>query len=208
MPTRKFRMKRKSRRVRIAKRKSTNKGVLIKRTCALAANVAAGVAGDNVIWNQTSRALGYFNFSLSDLPNNGEITAMFNRYKLTGVSLRFIPIVGTSTDAGATTFMDTLAIQIDKSLRGVPASMDEILECDNCRVFSAGQKPFKVWIPAPLAASTIGGSSALMTNSWLDSDTNAIKHYGLRYAFSQSLASAAVRFQVYATYYLRVKGMK
>lgn len=208
MPLRKIRVKRKTRRVRIAKRKSTTKGVLVKRTCALAANVAAGVAADNVIWNQSSRSLGYFSFSLSDLPNNGEITAMFNRYKLTGVSLRFIPIVGTSADAGATTFMDTLAIQIDKSVRGVPASMDELLECDNVRVFSAGAKPFKVWIPAPLAASTIGGSSALMTNSWLDSDKTDAKHYGLRYAFSQSLATAAVRFQVYATYYLRVKGMK
>jgi len=46
-------------------------GVLIKRTCALSANVSAGVAADNVIWNQSSRSQGYFNFSLSDLPNNG-----------------------------------------------------------------------------------------------------------------------------------------
>jgi len=180
----------------------------LKRTCALAANISSGIAADNVIWNQTSRSTGYFNFSLSDLPNNGEITAMFNRYKLMGVLLRFIPIVGTSTDPGATTFMDTIAIQVDKSVRGVPASMDEILEAGNARVFSAAAKPFKVYIKNPLAASTIGGSSASMSNPWLDSDANGIKHYGVRYAFASSLATASVRFQVYATYYLRLRGTK
>lgn len=180
----------------------------IKRTCALAANVETGVAADNVIWNQASRSRGYFNFSLSDLPNNGEITAMFNRYKLTGVQLKLIPIVGTDATAGATTFMDTLAIHVDKSVRGVPANMDEILEAGNCRIYSGALRPLKIWIGKPLAASTIGGVSGMMTNPWLDTDQNAIKHYGVRYAFSQSLASAAVRFQVYATYFLRVRGLK
>jgi len=205
--SRKYRSKRKSGN-RKARRTSTNKGMLIKRTCALAAQVAAGTAGDNIIWNQSSRSVGYFNFSLSDLPNNGEFTALFNRYKITGVSLRFIPIVGTDATAGATTFMDTLAIQVDKSVRGVPVSIDEILESGNARVYSACQKPFKVWVSSPMAASTIAGSSAVLTNPWLDSDANGIKHYGVRYAFASSLASASVRFAVYATYYLRLKGTK
>lgn len=205
--SKKYRSKRKT--YRKTRRTSTSsKGMLIKRTCALAPQIASGTAPDNVIWNQSSRSVGYFNFSLSDLPGNGEFTALFNRYKITGVSLRFIPIVGTSTDPGATTFMDTLAVQVDKSLRGVPANIDEILECGNARVFSAAAKPFKIWVSAPLAASTIAGSSALLTNPWLDSDANGIKHYGVRYAFASSLATASVRFQVYATYYLRLKGTK
>lgn len=183
-------------------------GQRIKRTVALAANVAAGVASDNVIWNQASRSTGFYNFSLSDLPNNGEITALYSLYKLTGVSLRFIPIAGTDATAGSTTLMDSFAYNIDKSIRGVPANMDELLEAGNVRIISAAQKPFKVWIPYPKAGTVISGSTAQMTTPWLDSDANQVKHFGLRYAFQQSLATASVRFQVYATYYLRVKTLK
>lgn len=180
----------------------------IKRTCALAANIDTGVASDNVITNAAARSQGYFNFSLSDLPNNGEITALYSLYKITGVKLRFIPLVGTDASAGATTFMDTFAYSIDKSVRTVPVNQDELLEMGNCKVISAAAKPFKVWIPYPKAASTIGGTSAAMSTPWLDSDANTIKHYGLRYSFGQNLTTAAVRFQVYATYYLKVRTLK
>lgn len=203
------RTKRTYRKKRATRRRFSGAGTMsIKRSCALAANVAAGIASDNVIWNQSTRSTGYFNFSLSDLPNNGEITALFSMYKLTGVSLRFIPLAGTDATAGSTTLMDTFAFNIDKSVRGVPANMDEILESGNCRIISGCQRPFKVWIPYPKAGTVISGSTAQMTTPWLDSDANQVKHFGLRYAFQQSLASASVRFAVYATYYFRVKYLK
>lgn len=189
------------------KRRGTT-GIRIKRTVALAANISGGVASDNVIWNQSSRATGFYNFSLSDLPNNGEITALYSLYKLTGVSLRFIPLAGTDATAGATTLMDSFAYNIDKSIRGVPLNMDEILEAGGARVVSAAARPFKIWIPYPKTATTLSGTTAGMVNPWIDSDANGIKHFGLRYAFQQSLATATVRFQVYATYYLRVRTLK
>lgn len=180
----------------------------IKRTCALAAQITGGTASDNVIWNQSNRAQGYFNFSLSDLPNNGEITALYSLYKLTGVALKFVPIVGTDAPTGSTSFMDSFCYCIDKSVRGVPASLDEVLEQGNCKIMNASARAFKVYIPFPKAASTINSQSALMSTPWLDTDANNIKHYGLRYSFGNSLASATVRYQVYATYYLRVKTLK
>lgn len=190
-------------------RKRMSSGFLLKRTVALAPQITGGTANSNTVWDKTDRQFGYFNFSLSDLPNNGEITAMFNRYKITGVRLKFIPTQGTDTPSGATNLLNSLAVQIDKSVRSVPASFDELLEAGNCRVLSASQKGFSVWIGSPLAAATIGGVSALMTNSWLDSDSNEIKHYGLRYAFQNGYAAQAyTRFSVFATYYLRLKGTK
>lgn len=184
-------------------------GFLLKRTCALAPVVSGGVYSSNIIQDRDIYQYGYFNFSLSDLPNNGEVTAMFNRYKLTGVKLKFIPIQGTDATAASSNLMNTLALSIDKSVRGVPAAFDELMEAGNVKVYASALRPISVWISRPLAAATIGGSSAMMTNPWLDSDLNDIKHYGLRYAFKSGVpTTSATRFAVYATYYLRLRGTK
>lgn len=210
MPPKRSYRKRTNRRKSTYRKRGSRRtgGILIKRTCALAPVVAAGVFTSNQLQDSTANQFGYFNFSLSDLPNNGEITAMFNQYKITGVKLRFIPMQGTETSPGSTNLMNALAVQVDKSVRGVPASFDEIIEASNAKVFSAAQKGFSIWISRPLAAATIASSSALLTNSWIDSDKTDAKHYGLRYAFQNGYASVYTRFMAYATYYVRVKGMK
>jgi len=196
---------------RYRKRYSTRMpSIRIKRSVALAPVIASGVAGDNTIRNDTTRNVGYFQFSLSDLPNNGEITALYSLYKLTGVSLKLIPISGTQADAGSvsSTFLEPFAYTVDKSIRPVPTDMDDLLEAGNCRIVTGAMRPIKIWVPYPKAGITTGGQSAMMTTPWLDSDQNAIKHWGVRYAFASANTTATVRYKVYATYYLRVKTLK
>lgn len=200
---------------RASRRLTERKLYSFKRTCELAANNGTSNFGDNAIFDSSGRAAGNFKFALSDLPSVSDFTNLFEMYKITGVKLKFIPTQGTQANAtlatSAPVLMNPLAICVDRGYTATAPTFNTLMENQDVRVMSS-LKPFKVWISGPKAYSPADGlTTASMINPWIDAGQNAVHHYGLRYAFESNTGATnttTVTFRVFATYYIKAKGVQ
>lgn len=152
---------------------------------------------------------GHFRFRLSDLPSATDFTNLYERYKITGVKLRFVPVASTESSIGsASTFMSPLAIAINRGAITTTAddrTFDQLMENQDVRIFTT-LKPFNVYIPYPkFYAPADGITTAQEKGGWLNSKTATVHHFGLNYAWQQTVATTANQcaFRVIATYYMK-----
>lgn len=171
---------------------------------------------DNYVTNDSSNLSfgnGIFKFKLNDLPGYTDFTNLYENFKLTGVRLRFLPNIGTSSD-GATassTIMEPLALCIDRGANDNIAanpSFTSLLENQDCKIRSS-YKPFSIYIAYPKAHTPADGvTQTVLTSPWLDTEVNGevVEHHGLKFDFQAAAPTQrSVWFRVYATYYLKCR---
>lgn len=168
------------------------------------------IGNNNALTNNT----GIFKFALTDLPGYTDFVNLYENYKLTGVKLRFIPIIGTESSANVANnaIMSPVAMCIDRGandLIPLNPTFIELLEHQDVMLRSS-YKPFSLYIRYPKAHS---GADALtqtvLTSPWLDLQVNgeSVDHHGLKYCFQDVVAAdRAVSYRVYATYYIKCRG--
>lgn len=191
-----------------------------KRTCQLNPYVYYSGAwarqATNAVSSNNALILnaGIFKFTLSDLPNYGDFSNLYEQVRLTGVKLRFIPYCGTESGNGGTnlTYMDALALCVDKQAldqASANPTFTEIIENQDARIIST-QKPFKMYIPYPTVSQPVDAATQItQRNLWLDtsrSATESIDHNGVKFCFQGTQpANQSCAFRVYATYYIKCK---
>lgn len=186
-----------------------------KRTCALAFwNNVNNVPTRRVTFITNSNLqpnLGYFTFQLQDVNNSTDFTNLFQRYKITGVKLRFIPTRGDGADVSAPVtsgVMCPLAIAINRGATTLTAqerNFDQIMEQQDARIYSTN-KPFSIYVPSPkFYAPADGLTQAQEKSGWLQNAHPEVDHYGLQFAWQfPANDQTACQFRVFATYYLKM----
>lgn len=194
-----------------------------KRTCELPAWYYSALSvdtqyGDNRV-SSYDNYLGYFKFKLTDLPNYTDFTNLFEAYRLKAVTLKFIPVRGTSNDVNPqVTSANTeynapltpLAICVERSQINANPTFNSILEDQGAKVMLS-DKVFSMYIPNPKVYGPADGLTvASLTTPWLDMATGggaAAHHFGARFRFETNTTdSRQVAFRVFATYHIECKG--
>lgn len=221
--TRRRMTRRRGRGTRRAGRK-TNRRVIrqgklyrFKRTCQIRPWYFNGAdwvqATINVISNALSEPFfaGIFKFKLEDLPNYTDFTQLYEQFKITGVSLRFIPWIGTENSGLTQARTDTLAYCIDRGandLVTVSPSFNSLLENQDVKLRNS-QRPFKMWIGSPVAHQGADAQVQVVNRAspWLDAElasrSTIVDHHGVKFSFPANVANdLACYYKVFATYYI------
>lgn len=154
-----------------------------------------------------------FQFNLSALPNAGEFTNLFDRYKITGVKLR-IMFLANSNDTGVAS---TLSIPImhyisDLDDAAPPTSENEILQKNFLKTRRLDE-PFTYFL-RPKATSEIYASPSstgysVAKSMWIDSNSLQIPHFGFKAWIGNGPSNVSTqvlgRLKVYATYYVALR---
>lgn len=201
------------------KRKVVRK-VALKRAvkdnlCYISRRYSYGTVSGSVTagWNTAT-----FNFALGNLPNAGELTSVFEQYKINAVKLTFIPNFTGADATGASGGMYLMQPRVYKLIDkdGFQAARlvteSAMLENSAVRLVNNPMRTFSIYCSKPCAqfevASTIGFAQAAPKPSpWLDCENYAVQHSGIALGIAAVGASSAVfQYQVIATYYMAFKG--
>ena len=146
---------------------------------------------------------------LADLPNYNEYVNMWDKYKLSGVRLRFIPSndnspVATATASGPGVF----SWCVDYNDANAPASVDDIMQYPNMRM-KRPTAPFSVFLRPKFETALYQGATTgyRASTGYVDTASSTVRHYGLKYCLHDTAATNCT-IRVWATYYLSLKELK
>jgi hypothetical protein len=146
----------------------------------LAGTFASSLAGD---------AMGALSMSVSSLPNSSEFTNLFDQYRIVRLEYTFWPFQTQSTIS--TTATPVIASVVDYDDAVTPGGFGALQQYENCMVHSP-YKPFTVSFKPHVALAAYSGgftSYANQKDQWIDSSSNAVQHYGCKFATPQSFGT-------------------
>jgi hypothetical protein len=148
---------------------------------------------------------GAYTFTLAQLTNPAEFTGLFDSFKITGVKLMFMPRVSDATGATGSQGFGTFIYAPDYDDGTAPTSSIELLERQSHRIKQIGTTtPFKIFLRPAAGTTLVGGFG--QTRGWSDTANGGIVYYGLKFAWVNTVQSSIM--DVYATFYLKFKGVK
>lgn len=156
---------------------------------------------------------GILKFRLADLPQYGEFTALFEKFRITGVKLRFVPYYGTqSSGQGSSPLMMSLAIAVDKGANDLATAnptFTGLMEQQDVKIRTT-QRPFSLYISYPTTHTVLDGQSQVAyANRWLDSEiagSTLVDHHGVKFCFEGQVSDTVTcAFRIFATYYIKCR---
>lgn len=197
-------MKRKSapkrrliRRKRLARRVPRSAKVHnFKRTVYLSGAVAGSTLLD---------VFGRSGFSLANVTNYTEFTALFDMYRINGVKVRFMPRANSS-EAGTNQGLVKFFTVVDYDDVSVPTSISQLLQYENVKITNTARdhtRYFKPKIAAQVFQNAVGTGYA-PRSGWIDCDNPTVEHYGLKWALQQ-LPAGNQSMDIAITYYMSFK---
>lgn len=161
-----------------------------------------------------------FSFSLDDLPNKSEYGALYDQYKLNGVSLKIIPkaqaFQGASTGTINSIGYNPCMTVIDYDDADTPASKEVLLQYGTCKYTGPNRthtrfiKP-KIKVPAWVSSTSSFGYSSDRAK-WIDMSNQTVQHYGIKWWVDAPLlgstSESSITYTVMATYYFQCKNTR
>lgn len=163
----------------------------------------------------------YYQPSLSNLPSNGEIAAMFDLYRINGIKMVFRPKWDSFDGANLTTngttnagFM-TVSTCVDTRAAFAPTgtytstTFNAFAENGNVKI-RRGTRDISVFFK-PTVQNTVQGLTATpLARQWISTGQTAINHKGVHVFINDQNFSGQFTqsFDVFVTYYLSCKGVK
>lgn len=149
-----------------------------------------------------------YDFSLANIYQSSEFTALFDAYRIRKIVVHFYPTVTQSTTSSAN--IGFLATAIDYDDANAPSSMSQVLQYENACVVPFYKEHHRKIYPrinqGALAGGTLNACVSGSGGQWLDIAYNNVSHFGLKIALSQSLgASDLFGFRVVFDYFLEFK---
>lgn len=145
-------------------------------------------------------------YRLSNVPNSGELTALFDQYKINAISTTFFP-QQTEITTHVTPAVQNVRIftAIDYNDNTPPLSVDNLREYDNVEVHSA-VKQFTVFIANPKFADSTGS----VRTGYINTASPSTVHYGLKYAVEplNPGATGTYTYRTETVYYFSLKNAK
>jgi hypothetical protein len=121
-------------------------------------------------------ALG-LSFSLNDLPNVSEFTALFDQYRILQVTVSMVPNVTSSQPL-------PIYSCIDYDDASVPAASSDIYQKDTSQVNDGTQVIVRTLNPKSLVSAYLSAVSTAYSPEWgvwYDCDQPGVPHYGLKF---------------------------
>lgn len=159
-------------------------------------------------------------FSLSQLPNYSEFTALFDQYKITGAKLTYTPAttVGVSDPTVANAAVNgysRIHSVIDYDDTNTPTSEDQLLEYGSHK----SSPPFKVHtrylkpkMLQEIYRSAISTAYAPRSNTFIDMSAPDVPHYGVKVWCSAPNTALGIQgsitYKVYLTLYFVCKNTR
>lgn len=201
-----------------------------KRYCADSTLINSGLGTVNwngkagVNWSITATAPddnglyqfgGSMSFRLDDVLQDNEFISLFDKYKITGVKLTFIPLsydAAYVSTGGNSSTVPTMTYAIDTDDILAPATAQTLLVKQDCRVRRLS-KPFSVYIKPRINVSVqaAGGATDLamsQKSGWLNCSYNDIEHFGFKFYLRDMplpATSSNSLIRVQAKYYIALK---
>lgn len=151
---------------------------------------------------------GAFQGQLDQCQAYTDMVSLFDRYKISGIKLKFIPL---STEATVGNAVPMIAYAIDLDDASVPSSYAEINQKYNVKKKRL-DKPFSIYLKPRVAASVYNGLTtgyAVGSKSvYIDCNDHGVPHYGLKWwirdiSLGATTTNTVVRIET--TYYLSMK---
>lgn len=160
----------------------------------------------------TTTVFGAYAFSLSDLPNYSEFTALYDQYRINKLVVRFVPN-HNSSEVGATKALMEFNSVLDFNDQTAPTALTQLYEYANWRMTRGNSIHTRVFSPAVLGVvSTINATNFTGDQSkwkqWLATSQTDIEHYGIKYAIGATAAAGDMYFTPYITAYFSCKSIK
>lgn len=174
--------------------------------------------GSNIATSTTSGGVNIaYTFSLNDLPNSGEFTALYDQYKITGIKL---DIIWRSTNLSMVETQNTQQIGapymywcIDRD-DSTSTSITDLREYSKAKrfEFDVGRRTCKIYFkPNTLAENYLTAITTGYTVSfdrWIDAAYPTMPYWGFKAAIQvplNSVTGVAAYFDIEATYYFKMK---
>lgn len=160
-----------------------------------------GVQLGNVIAgpNNTSQIGGTINFQMDMLPNLNDFTTLYDKYKVSGYSVKFVPLQNVATPASASS-LPTITFCTDQDDSAIPADDIELRQRANCKIRRLDKTVGLYVRPKILQdVQTATGTGAVVSNpKYLDlTDTN-VQHRGVKFWIDgMDLAGSSVLTHMY-----------
>ena len=175
---------------------------------------SAGVSGEGeYIGLSTGPAFVGMGFTLTDCPNAGLFTQLFDQYRINYIEVEFIPEftsseLSTNGATGVATGM--LYGTVDGDDNAQPTSIDYLREYDICKETHVTKKS-KFGFKPRLALAAYSGAFTSYANQqagWIDCASNGVIHYGLKFGMPTQNALAIARFVVKLTYWMTFRAVR
>jgi hypothetical protein len=148
-------------------------------------------------------------FRLSDTENSSELTALYDRYKITGVKVKIIPLSNTAS-AGGLSYLPELMYTFDTDDSSVPT---ETVMRQKCAKTKRLDKPVSIFIKPRVAGTlwqnALASGYSIAPNTYINCSTPSVEYYGLKLYFKnvdlRSTSTVATQFNIETTYYLAMK---
>lgn len=165
------------------------------------------LAGTTADANNLYQFGGAFQAQLNQVEQWGDFAQLFDRYKISGVKLKFIPLTNSS-EVGNAVPMIAYAIDLDDA--SVPSSYAELNQKYNVHKKRL-DKPCSIYIKPRVASSIYSGLTsgyAVGKPMYIDCNDPGVPHYGLKYwirdmSLGSTTTNTVVRIET--TYYLSLK---
>jgi hypothetical protein len=158
---------------------------------------------------------GAYDFKLNYLPQSGEFTALFDVYKIWKVDIQFIPKYNSSdfSTGGAGFGLPTMYVVEDRNDVAVPASINELMEYNNCKAQRFDRPLHYTCWPTLNTISGSGAALGLVINDnqrdmFLRTSEPGVQYCGVKWGLDLPLGVEVFRMDVVFKYYMKLKDVK
>lgn len=157
----------------------------------------------------TSNLSAGLSFSLSQVPNYANITALYDMYRITYVILKFVVKHNTSEMAGGNSDVIPIVHSApDYNDANSPANIDVLLnQTGYKRKRLIGPQTYKVR-PATEIATSGGSFNTPKWRDWQSTGSPSIPYHAYKFFVENAAAGTSLNVDVYATYYFQTKNPK
>lgn len=175
-------------------------------------------AFSNGVWSATS-----YGFKLNDVQNHAEFTGLFQRYRIAGVKLTFIPAF-TGVDqaqtlannaSGASYYtVPRMYYMVDRDGINSKTTENDFLEQPEVRIVKDPYKSFSVYCKRPLIRTPTDSTGGIAwnrhTSGYLDTSNATTVHYGITVGGVSTFGTTGTNlsYNIIATYYIVCKGVR
>lgn len=150
-------------------------------------------------------------FTLADLPDYTDFTALYDQYKITGIKVQWLPR-GNSSDVLAQGNISRFFSVIDRDDDATPTSIDQLTQYESCKMTPSTRvhsRYFRPSIRTEIPTSIGGTGYSVSGPKWIDVTNTNIKHYGIKLAAQGSVAgTGSITYDAQVTMYLAFKNVR
>jgi len=162
-----------------------------------------------LISGSTSGASFYsFAFTLADLPEYASFTNLYDQYRIVKIQCLFMPLTLLQTAGTSVVTSSALVVIADYDDNSSLTTMAQLYNYQNVQ-FCKCQDKLEFAIRPRIAMAAYSGSFTSYANlspQWIDTNSTAVQHYGIKCGIDQSTQIPSWVF--YARYFLEFRAVR